>query len=835
MKLISLSVANFGKLHDYDLTLTDGLNTVCEENGWGKTTLAAFLKAMFYGLPKSGKRDLDENDYKRYTPWQGGTFGGNLVFSCKKGTFRIERTFGENETFALYDVATGLPSTAFSEPLGNALFGIDAEGFEQSVFLSAHALKAKDGNDTVRAKLTGIDEIHDMSYYEKAFDRLDARAKDYKKRGGAGYIGETEEKIRATKEKLAQARTKTLPQEELEAELAGVREQIAKWKQEEKNLQQDYLRADRLKALRALKDKLDDLLRRKEELEKSFPGAIPSREELSDCRKWIEESELCRNRLAAVGLNQEEQAEMVSLSRRFSAGAPSAETLEEKRRFANDLHAEQAQIDSELQSARQALQAAERQLSTLPGLQELEQANALLNSERPAAKAVKKPLATVFFVLSLLLLPAGLVLLVLGLLQSVLPLLYGGIAALGVGAGALACSILLAVRQKRAGKNQHDHITDEINRVLQRLGIPENQDPRAAIALLCAQRSSAETDRETATAKCEELTQKQQQCQRKADDLRAFLAGYEITDPDPAAGIWELSKLSDRWDGLWKKQSASAGTEKELKAKLAEIAARLEAFFARCPAQEPTASPREQLEAVEALCATRSRILDDLADRQKEFAAGLEEAGIADPALLETEPNALALAEKQREIEVELNHLDTRRAELVATLGKLATATEQIPEWEEDLIRFGEQLAEQKKNYDLLCKTRDLLEKAHSDLTTRYLPATRAHFAEYLTLLCGKRLPKATLAADFGVSVQDSGISRQVESYSRGWRDLLQFCVRLSLIDALYADGEEVPFLLLDDPFTNLDAERLAAAKDLLQKLAKSRQILYLVCHGDRA
>ena len=28
MKLISLSVANFGKLHDYDLTLTDGLNTI---------------------------------------------------------------------------------------------------------------------------------------------------------------------------------------------------------------------------------------------------------------------------------------------------------------------------------------------------------------------------------------------------------------------------------------------------------------------------------------------------------------------------------------------------------------------------------------------------------------------------------------------------------------------------------------------------------------------------------------------------------------------------------------------------------------------------------------
>ena len=834
MKLISLSIANFGKLHNYDLTLTDGLNTVCEENGWGKTTLAAFLKAMFYGLPKSTKRDLDENDYKRYTPWQGGSFGGNLVFSCEKGTFRVERTFGENESFALYDTATELPSTAFSEPLGNALFGIDAEGFEQSVFLSVHALKAKDGNDTVRAKLTGIDEIHDMSSYEKAFDRLDGRAKDYKKRGGAGYIGETEAKISALKEKLSEARSKTLPQENSESELAAVRGQIARWKQEEKDLQRAYLRADRIKDLLALKEKLDELSRRKEELEKQFPGAIPSREELAACRKWIEETELCREKMSTIGLTREEQDEIVSLSRRFSAGAPGNNVLTEKLRFANDLRTEQAQIDHEAALTRQALQTAENQLAALPELRELEQANELLNSRQTAEKAVKKPLATVFFILSLLLLPTGLVLLIPGILQSVQPLLYGGIAALGAGVFATACSILLAVRQKRAGRNQQTHVTAEINRVLQRLRIPENQDPHAAIALLCAQRASAESSREEAAAKCEELEKKQQQCQRKAEELRAFLAGYEITDPDPASGLWGLSKLSDRWDTLWKKQKAAVEAEAQLKAQNAEMTGKTDAFFARCPASG-SSDPRDRLEAVEALCTTHKQLATAIAERREELAAKLAENGIADLSRLEEEPNASALAEKQREIEIELTLLGKRETDLSTQLGKLATATEQIPEWEEELTRLGEQLAEQKKHYELLTATRDLLKKAHDDLTTRYLPATRAHFAEYLALLCGKNVPKATLAADFSVSVQDSGISRQSESYSRGWRDLLQFCVRLSLIDALYAEGGETPFLLLDDPFTNLDEERLAAAKDLLRKLAKSRQILYLVCHADRA
>ena len=53
MKLLRCHVENFGILSDFDLTFTEGLNVLCRENGFGKSTLAAFLKAMFYGLPKT--------------------------------------------------------------------------------------------------------------------------------------------------------------------------------------------------------------------------------------------------------------------------------------------------------------------------------------------------------------------------------------------------------------------------------------------------------------------------------------------------------------------------------------------------------------------------------------------------------------------------------------------------------------------------------------------------------------------------------------------------------------------------------------------------------------
>ena len=57
MKLIKCHIENFGKLSDFTYDFTDGCNTVCEGNGWGKSTLAAFLRVMLFGFRNEGKRD----------------------------------------------------------------------------------------------------------------------------------------------------------------------------------------------------------------------------------------------------------------------------------------------------------------------------------------------------------------------------------------------------------------------------------------------------------------------------------------------------------------------------------------------------------------------------------------------------------------------------------------------------------------------------------------------------------------------------------------------------------------------------------------------------------
>ena len=102
MKLLRCHVENFGILSDFDLTFTEGLNVLCRENGFGKSTLAAFLKAMFYGLPKTRAK---ASERKRYDPWQGGKYGGFLEFEYRGNQYRVTRYFGKKEdSFSLTDL-----------------------------------------------------------------------------------------------------------------------------------------------------------------------------------------------------------------------------------------------------------------------------------------------------------------------------------------------------------------------------------------------------------------------------------------------------------------------------------------------------------------------------------------------------------------------------------------------------------------------------------------------------------------------------------------------------------------------------------------------------------
>ena len=89
MRLISCTIENFGKLNNVTYDFSGECNTICEDNGWGKSTLAAFIRVMFYGFKNESKKKLADKERNRYMPWQKGVYGGEIIFKVNDNT-----TFG---------------------------------------------------------------------------------------------------------------------------------------------------------------------------------------------------------------------------------------------------------------------------------------------------------------------------------------------------------------------------------------------------------------------------------------------------------------------------------------------------------------------------------------------------------------------------------------------------------------------------------------------------------------------------------------------------------------------------------------------------------------------
>jgi len=175
IKIDNVFISAFGKLKNFSFSLGDGFNSVCQDNGFGKTTIAIFIKAMFFGFGKTKTSRLGENERKRYTPWESNEkFGGYLCFSVCEKKYKVERNFGKTasgDTFALYD-EHDMPCFDYDENIGKQLFDIDADSFERCIYLPQKEVTIS-ANDTFLSKLNKlVDNTDDTNNFESAKQKL---------------------------------------------------------------------------------------------------------------------------------------------------------------------------------------------------------------------------------------------------------------------------------------------------------------------------------------------------------------------------------------------------------------------------------------------------------------------------------------------------------------------------------------------------------------------------------------------------------------------------------------------------------------------------------------
>ena len=156
-----------------------------------------------------------------------------------------------------------------------------------------------------------------------------------------------------------------------------------------------------------------------------------------------------------------------------------------------------------------------------------------------------------------------------------------------------------------------------------------------------------------------------------------------------------------------------------------------------------------------------------------------------------------------------------------------------MDEWESEREALGAELLHKEAQLLAIQSAEKYLKEAREGLSSRYLTAMKQSFGQYMAVLTGEDAPTFTMDAQFRVKLRAAGAGRDSDAFSTGVRDLISLCERLSLVDAMF-EGER-PFLILDDPFTNLDDDTMARAAVLLETVSERYQVLYLTCNSSRA
>ena len=845
-----------------------------EENGFGKTTLAEFIRAMFYGFPRKAKT-LEKSRRQKYTPWQGGKFGGNLTFRLDGKDYRIERTFGatpKGDHFQVIDLATNRKTDRFGEEIGQEIFGLDTDSFERSTYMPQYREGGNLTTDSIRAKLGDlVEDTGDVGNFEKALTALRTKRSSYiPYRGNGGAVAEAANRITGLQNQLdglvgAEKSQKICREEIARLEAEDEHQQVAL-----QEIRGQSTLASQTAALAAVHQQHQGLMTRKVQLESQRADLMDSYPQGFPADGALEAAMAAADRRAVLGAQQVTTPEDLSAARfeeenreKFRNGVPSEQELETCRNQAESYGILKAELENLKSSDNQdeklktlfesgaleetrleKLDADRRELDKLRGLLETLAAPA---EETFVAEAPKSGAPVVILAaLGLVGLVAGIVLLAMGKYLAGGVVLGVGLVGL-VGAAIMGMKAMMAkelARQRQAqaaADNQMQYarkrgaLEDQIRTLEGNLTRELGQGDFGQILMnlrMARQRylDSLEQDRKTA----EKRLQLNGKLREVETAVVAFLGKFydEVHPENFRSLLTDLQRRSETY--LRAKTTVANWNQRKLahEQQLRECEEVLKAFFEKWRLS-PAGEVRKNLQQIRDdskkdadLRSQLKKLTEELADFEKEH-----EQELSCP-VQEVELDGAALKREESRILEAVSNLTRQLLQKRQLAQDLRNQIEQIPVLENQLEMCREQKIQGQKNAQLLDDTMDFLQKAKDSLSGNYLGPIQRSFREYMTAL-NNQDEKFLITTDLEIQLERQGQSRELGYFSAGQADLVMLCMRFALVDALFT--AEKPFVILDDPFVNLDDRHTAEALALLNNLAKDRQILYLVCNSSRS
>lgn len=849
MRLISCYIEAYGQIKRKDYTFHEGITSVFTENGGGKTTLASFIKAMFYGLKGYKAGSTEFCDREHFYPFEGGTFWGNLTFEFQGKTYKIERYFGEkNASGDSVKVYVGGEETdELGEDIGKAVFGVDEASFMRTVFIDSEAIEIK-STSSINAKLgsflEGMDEEDD---FDSALKRLEAARKNYqadrKSKNATELIPQTEREIELLRMKIVNAKK---IQEGLEGKsdaLATLKEEIERLNEKIVTAQEANKRRAQLEHYESLTKSVSYMQTALAEIKVRYPNGLPTEAETNAVNERLVKERALLAKTEGVEFSLKDEEKLARLQESFYRGIPSEESL-----FAaeNDITVlSNLQTELRIEGAKQPTDKERKLLQkfahSCPSADELSKTKervegykkakreyddtpAVFTSSTPAKKVSFKPYALVAL-LSIVLCVIG------GVLLALDNTMAGGVL-LGLGGVLLIGSQFLYLNKKSSAqmgtmsamnpeKQQKERLVRELEDSIKAVLMPYGYYSGNGLVYDFAELEK-DAEEYTAYLQAEErrkatLSQKQTQRQAIEEKLTVFFRNYGLSG-EYIKCLSDLRGMISEYYGLRERKNATTNSKQALESERAENRMQIDAYKEKYALKELRIN--EILEDVRE-CA---RLKLEIEKAQQQAASYKAEKGLVEE--LPTEETDLA------SLNTCLNEKQNERSTLELQIQADEMEAERLDEDEGRLKEAEERLAEYKRKHKLLKGAYELLSKADGRLKDRYVKPILDDFLGYASLLEKALGEKVVMTKNLEIKFERNGKERSEKHLSAGQRSICALCFRLALIKNMYEGN--TPFLVLDDPFTALDKEHMSKVQEILNALSKEMQMVYFTCHESR-
>lgn len=862
MKLIKCHIENFGKISQFDYEFKDGLNELYYDNGWGKTTFAAFLKVMFFGFDneKVNKDAQINRERNRYMPWQGGIYGGTVTFQTGSRQYTFTRQFAKKEaedTFEIRDAITNMITDDFSSNIGMELFQIDKAAFVRTVFVSQNDCEAG-MTDSIAAKIGNLAEnTDDINNYESALKEIKNRLNELTPSRKTGELNRL--KLEMGRYELMLSKRETLENDLLllKKKISDIDRETEILQADRNKLEQENLNISKLKDIQVKAKEYEGIEKdygeaclQCEERRKFFPGEVMSVDKVKELQNLSLEYDRISTSLKNTRVTPEETDRYEYLKDVFVMGIPDTAILEKYVSMAEQIAA------NEMEIAKHSLSDGDREIlhrieckyqNDVPDTGYMEE---LFNKEltlRQLEKAetdfketnsFKKKSAVPYFSLVPVCIVIAVILFVnVGMWGCVMLLpaiagLFFGFDALRKNRRADRCS-----NELKDILDQKDEILCDINASFARYNIVCTREQ--ILDRIYAVKSDVESySRIKSVDKESEIEDIGEKNNVLATDLKNFLMDYftmeELNNRGYTAALGNLQRYADEYIRLRNDNDRRILAEKQLSDTRRGIDGILNAY-----GFESQGDFLELIKLIDknlTILSMDEARFDGIRIRKKQFEAENDIDAIKAVQIRPEDDEAMSRnSEAVTELLARQNEIYRNRNLYMSQIDSRINELEDLEQAEGTLRDMKEKYSMLLKEYELLQKTNEYLAEAQAMFTSRYTAPVKERFDEYYGMISGnyEEIADYKLDARVNMTVEKDGLQRNTQLLSMGYRNMIGICMRMALVDVMYEN--EKPFMIFDDPFVNMDEGKIKGAGEFLKEICKSYQVVYFTCHSDRS